>query len=74
MKKKKLGILLGLFFGIWGLLGLLSCETKSEYNMGKNSEKDEFLNGWIIVFVIRIVVSIILTIVYISMLSNIYMY
>lgn len=66
MKKKKLGILLGLFFGIWGLLGLLSCETKSE--------KDEFLNGWIIVFVIRIVVSIILTIVYISMLSNIYIY
>lgn len=37
MEKSELGFLLGFFFGILGLLGLLSCTEQYE--------KDEFMSG-----------------------------
>lgn len=52
MEKSKLGFWLGLFFGILGLLGLLSCCNQSD--------KDEFMAGWVKSMVIGIIISIIL--------------
>lgn len=52
MEKSKLGFLLGFFFGILGLLGLLSCNEQYE--------KDEFMSGWWKSFIISIVISVIL--------------
>ncbi len=47
MSKKGLGFLLGFFFGILGLLGLLSCDEKEE--------KSAFMTGWAIAFVVNII-------------------
>lgn len=48
----RLGALSGFFFGILGLLGLLLFYDQSE--------KDEFMSGWWIGFIIRIVIYVIL--------------
>lgn len=52
MEKSKLGFLLGFYFGILGLLGLLSCTEQYE--------KDEFMSGWWKSFIISIIIGIIL--------------
>lgn len=51
MKRSTVGFLLGLFFGILGLLGLLSCNN--------SAEKEEFMSGWWKVFVLKIILIII---------------
>ncbi len=55
MEKSELGFLLGFFFGILGLLGLLSCTEQYE--------KDEFMSGWckslIISFIVVILVALV---------------
>ena len=55
MEKSEFGFLLGFFFGILGLLGLLSCTEKYE--------KDEFMSGWgkslIISFIFVILVALV---------------
>lgn len=64
MTKKTVGILLGLFFGLLGLLGLLMCNEQAE--------KSEFIKGWfiglIISFGILIIFNIILYSVSMSMI------
>ena len=52
MQKKSLGFLLGFFFGILGLLGLLTC--------AEQTDKDEFMSGWWKAFIISIVIAVIL--------------
>lgn len=52
MQKKSLGFLLGFFFGILGLLGLLAC--------AEQADKDEFMSGWWKAFIINIVIAVIL--------------
>lgn len=52
MQKKSLGFLLGFFFGIMGLLGLLAC--------AEQADKDEFMSGWWKAFIINIVIAVIL--------------
>lgn len=52
MQKKSLGFLLGFFFGIMGLLGLLAC--------AEQADKDEFMSGWWKAFIISIVIAVIL--------------
>lgn len=52
MQKKSLGFLLGFFFGILGLLGLLAC--------AEQADKDEFMSGWWKAFIISIVIAVIL--------------
>lgn len=55
MEKSESGFLLGFFFGILGLLGLLSCTEQYE--------KDEFMSGWgkslIISFIFVILVALV---------------
>lgn len=50
MSKKGLGFLFGFFFGILGLLGLLSCNEKEE--------KSAFMEGWAIAFTVNIIVIV----------------
>lgn len=52
MQKKSLGFLLGFFFGIMGLLGLLAC--------AEQADKDEFMSGWWKAFIINIIIAVIL--------------
>lgn len=52
MQKKSLGFLLGFFFGILGLLGLLAC--------AEQADKDEFMSGWWKAFIINIIIAVIL--------------
>lgn len=52
MQKKSLGFLLGFFFGIMGLLGLLACTEQAD--------KDDFMSGWWIAFIIWFVIIILL--------------
>lgn len=52
MQKKSLGFLLGFFFGIMGLLGLLAC--------AEHADKDEFMSGWWKAFIINIVIAVLL--------------
>lgn len=52
MKKKTLGFLLGFFFGILGLLGLLACVEKAD--------KDEFISGWWKAFIINVIICVVL--------------
>lgn len=54
MKKSTLGFILGFFFGILGLLGLLACSEE---------EKSEFMSGWIKAFVVSIILTVILVII-----------
>ena len=54
--RKYFGFILGFFFGILGLLGLLACDDREE--------KSTFINGWSFAFVI----SIVLTIVFIAII------
>ena len=46
-----LGFILGFFFGILGLLGLLACSD--------SEEKNAFMQGWIIAFIISILIVVI---------------
>lgn len=55
MAKKTIGILLGLFFGLIGLLGLLMCNEQEE--------KSEFIRGWFIGLIISAVFWIIFNII-----------
>ena len=55
MAKKTIGILLGLFFGLLGLLGLLMCNEQEE--------KSEFISGWFIGLIISAVFWIIFNII-----------
>ena len=50
--RKGLGFALGFFFGILGLLGLLSCND--------SEEKSSFMSGWITSFVIEIILIIVI--------------
>ncbi len=52
MSKKSLGFLLGFFFGILGLFGLLACDNQEA--------KDSFMSGWWKAFIINIVLVVIL--------------
>lgn len=63
MTKKGLGFLLGFFFGILGLLGLLSCEGKEE--------KDDFIKGWAIAFVINIIIIVVFFVFMLGIASSI---
>ena len=47
-----LGFVLGLFFGMWGLLGLLSVHS--------DEEKNTFLTGWLLSLLIEIILAIII--------------
>lgn len=58
MKKTTTGFLLGFFFGLLGLLGLLSCSTPEE--------KSEFMSGWWKAFIISIVIAVVLVICLVS--------
>ena len=50
--KSLIGFILGFFFGILGLLGLLACSDQAE--------KGSFMRGWLIAFIINIVLIVVL--------------
>lgn len=62
MSKKLIGFLLGWFLTFIGLFGL--CDCKSE------QEKKDFMNGWIIAFIIQIIVILIMYAIYSTLLMN----
>ncbi|MDD3397873.1 MAG: hypothetical protein PHR96_04995 [Clostridia bacterium] len=64
MNKKTNGILMGLFLGLIGLaIGLGMCNSKGE--------KEEFISGWWIGFIVCFVVFIILGFIYYFYIMNI---
>lgn len=60
MQKKSLGFLLGFFFGILGLLGLLAC--------AEQADKDEFMSGWWKAFIINIVIAVVIAVILVSLI------
>lgn len=56
MSKKTLGFILGFFFGILGLLGLLACKEQED--------RDLFMKGWLIAFIIGIVLVVVILVIY----------
>lgn len=58
MKKSTSGFLLGFFFGLLGLLGLLSCSTPEE--------KNEFMSGWWKAFIVSILLVVVLVVCFVS--------
>lgn len=58
MQKSSLGFLLGFFFGLLGLLGLLSCNSPEE--------RSEFMSGWWKAFIMSIVIAVVLIICLVS--------
>lgn len=70
MSKKTNGILLGLFFGVLGLIGLSSCTEQTQ--------KDEFMSGWWIGIIIQVIGTILISVIYyvstMNYLNNLYNY
>lgn len=59
---KLIGFLLGFFFGLLGLFGMLMYDNKED--------KDEFLSGWLISFVINVVIIFIFVVYYFSLIGS----
>lgn len=64
MSKRGLGVLLSMFFGIMGLLGLLSCSTPEE--------KTDFMSGWVLGFVVNIIIAIFTFAIYAASFARMY--
>lgn len=56
MSKKTLGFILGFFFGILGLLGLLACKEQED--------RDLFMKGWLKAFILNIVLIVLIVVIY----------
>ncbi len=62
MSKKSLGFIVGIFLGVLGLFGLAECENEQERN--------EFMSGWAIAFIIQIILALIIFAIASTILAN----
>ena len=62
MSKKLLGFIVGIFLGLLGLFGLAECENEQERN--------EFMSGWAIAFIIQIILALIIFAIASTILAN----
>lgn len=62
MSKKSLGFIVGIFLGLLGLFGLAECENEQERN--------EFMSGWAIAFIIQIILALIIFAIASTILAN----